>query len=139
LAITKVTYFMVVRLIFLVAISALPVSALADTFRIRLSRSTRTELPRWRSNVLSVGVWLGALTQVLVLGFMAQGFHLNGQSFVEKAPTMWRELNSISLVSWALVVTSVVLGKGLGKRTLLVWTLTIPLTAGIVIIIGMYY
>jgi hypothetical protein len=120
LAITKVTYFMVVRLIFLVAINALPVSALADTFRIRLSRGTRTELPSWRSNVLSVGVWLGALTQVLVLGFLAQGFHLNGQSFVEKAPTMWRELNSISLFSWALVVTSVVLGKGLGKRTLLV-------------------
>jgi hypothetical protein len=130
---------MVVRLIFLVAISALPVSALADTFRIRLSCGTRTELPRWRSNVLSVGMWLGALTQVLVSAFLARGFHLNGQSFVEKAPTMWRELNSISLFSWALVVTSVLLGKGLGKRTLLVWILTIPLAAGIVIIIGMCY
>jgi len=130
---------MVLRLIFLIAASALPVGALADTLRIRLSRGTRTELPGWRSNVLSVGMWLAAVTQVLVLGFLAQGFHLNRQSFVEKAPMMWRELNSISLFSWALVVTSVVLGKGLGKRSLVAWTLTLPLAAGVVVIIGMYY
>jgi len=84
-------------------------------------------------------MWLAALTQVIVLGFLPHGFHSNGQSFVEKAPTVWRELNSISLFSWALVVTSVVLGKGQGKRNLIFWTLTIPLAAGVVVIIGMYY
>ena len=129
----------VLRLIFLIAISALPVNALADTFRIRLSPRTRAERPRWRSNVLSIGMWLAALTQVIVLGFLGQGFHSNEQSFVGKAPTVWRELNSISLFSWALVVTSVLLGKGQGKRNLIFWTLTIPLATGVVVIMGIYY
>jgi hypothetical protein len=127
------------RFIFLIAISALPVIALADTFWIRLSPRTRTEHPRWRSNVLSIGMWLAALTQVIVLGFLGQGFHSNGQSFVGQDPTVWRELNSIALFSWALVVASVVLGKGQGKRNLVFWTLTIPLATGIVVIIGIYY
>jgi hypothetical protein len=127
------------RLIFFIAFIVLPVGALADTFRSRLSRRTKIELPKWRSNALSVGMWLAALAQVFVLAFLIQGFHPDRQSFGKAAPMIWREINSISLFSWILVVAAVALGKGLGKRSLVAWIVTLPLAVYIIVMIGFHH
>lgn len=49
---------------------------------------------------------------------------------------MWRQLNSVSLLSWLLVLISVALGKGPGRRALIAWTVTFPLAIVIIVMIG---
>lgn len=93
----------------------------------------------WRYAALIIGLFFATLGQILAFGFLAQGFQADSQSFAEPAPLFWVIANWITLMSWVLVLFSLVIGKGPMRRSMLLWSLITPVAAWLVIMMGYYY
>jgi len=93
----------------------------------------------WRLKVLTPGLWFATLSQLLVSGFLIQGFRSEEQSFAEPAPFPWDLLNWVSVLAWCAAFVTTALGKGRLRLPLFLWALSIPLVAWIVILMGYDY
>jgi hypothetical protein len=92
-----------------------------------------------RARLLSVAIYPAALSQLLVLGFLLQGFHGDRQSFAEPAPPVWVLANWITVFAWIFVVGAVAAGQGKARRPLLLWALIAPVTAWLTVLMGYDY
>ena|SRR5256885_12123268 len=93
----------------------------------------------WRARILTIGVWLAALSQLLLLSFLLQGFHEDRQSFAEPAPLSWAVVNWVALSGWAFAVIFAAIGQGKGRIALALWTAIAPITAWFVFLMGYDY
>ena len=93
----------------------------------------------WRAGLLMVGLVLASLSQLLATAFLLTGLHSNEQSFATRVSLPWAIANWASVLSWILALAAVALGKGRGRRPLLIWGLVIPVASWIIVMIGYDY
>ena len=93
----------------------------------------------WRVMLSTPGLWFATLSQLLASGFLIQGFRSDAQSFSEAAPFIWVILNWISVLAWGLALWATVLGKGRLRLPLLLWVLSMPVAAWLVVMMGYNY
>jgi hypothetical protein len=101
-------------------------------------RSSASE-HEWREVLLTIGLILASVCQVLATAFLVNGFRSDRQSFAERVSDLWAVSNWTTTLSWLLVLATVVLGKGRVRLLLLVWALVIPVTSWIVVMTGYDY
>jgi hypothetical protein len=93
----------------------------------------------WRAQLLTGGVVLASLCQLLVTAFLLSGFRSGVQSFATRVSLLWAIANWASLISWSLALASVTLGKGSIKRPLLIWCFVTPAASWIIFMMGYNY
>jgi hypothetical protein len=92
-----------------------------------------------RAKLLAAAIYPAALSQILVLGFLLQGFHGDRQSFAGPAPPIWALANWITVFAWLFVVGAVAAGRGSARRPLFLWTVIAPVTAWLIFLMGYDY
>lgn len=115
------------------------VVCLAYGWRARLKGSLESEGNGLRTRILTVALTLATLSQVLVTGFLLQGFHGDRQSFVERVSLPWAIANWITLAGWTFCAVTAVIGRGRARRPLFFWIVIAPVSAWFVIQMGWNY
>lgn len=127
--------------LFVTFVMAFPASCLVYAWRVHLKNLPELKTPewQWRRRILTIGVCLGTLSQVLVAGFLFQGFHGDRQSFVERVSLPWAIANWVTLLGWTFVVVAAAIGRGPAKRPLFFWVVIAPISAWFVVQTGWNY
>jgi hypothetical protein len=122
-------------LLFVTVVMALPASCLIYGWG-QIGKLTQSD---WRLMVPTPGLCFATVSQLLVSGFLIQGFRSDAQSFAEPAPLHWMILNWLSVLAWGVTLLATALGKGRLRLPLFLWGLSMPLAAWIVIMMGYDY
>jgi hypothetical protein len=124
---------------FVLAVMALPVSCLGWAWHVHLDKRSKELKAGLRQKLSAIGIYCASLSQFLMLFFLLQGFHGDRQSFTEPATSPWVVGNWVALICWVFVLCVVVVGRGALKRALLVWIVTAPVAAWLVVMMGYDY
>ena len=93
---------------------------------MELSDSRNTKL---LARLLAGGIGFATLSQLLVLGFLIQGYDPDAQSFATPPPRPWIISNWIAVFGWLCAIVAIIGGKGRARRPLFLWTLVTPVAA----------
>jgi hypothetical protein len=124
--------------LFVTVVMALPASCLSYGWR-EWGQTGKLAQSDWRSVVPMPGLCFATVSQLLASGFLILGFHSDAQSFAEPAPTHWIIFNWLSVLAWGVTLLTSALGKGRLRLPLFLWSLSIPLAAWFVIMMGYDY
>jgi hypothetical protein len=115
------------------------VASLGYAWRAHLKNLPEPKSSEWRTRILTIAVFLATLSQLLVTGFLLQGFHGDRQSFVERVSLPWAIANWVTLLGWTFAVVAAAIGQGSAKRPLIFWVLIAPISAWFVVQMGWNY
>src|SRR5260370_17120649 len=118
---------------FIFASIAPAVACLGYAWRGQLRNLHESKSREWRRRILTIAVRLATLSQLLVTGFLLQGFHGDRQSFVERVSLPWAIANWVTLLGWTFVVVAAAIGRGPAKCPLFIWVVIAPISAWFVV------
>jgi hypothetical protein len=97
--------------LFVTVVMALPASCLIYGWR-EWGQTGKLAQSDWRSMVPVPGLCFATVSQLLASGFLIQGFHSDGQSFAEPAPTHCIIFNCLSVLACGVTLLTSALAKG---------------------------
>jgi hypothetical protein len=98
-------------------------------WRAKLTEPSDSQNTKLRARLLAGGIGFATLSQLLVIGFLFQGYDPDAQSFATPLPRPWIISNWIAVFGWLCAIVAIAGGKGRARRPLILWTLVTPAAA----------